>query len=109
MSRADLREIHRRLWRKYRDRLPHTSARLVIFTDNRGYQGQQTDNPETGALTVEVLDDGDMQHAVAVLVHEWGHVLAWGAHDEMHGPIWGVAYAEVFREVYERKRRGRSK
>jgi hypothetical protein len=52
------------------------------------------------------------EHAIDVLVHEWGHALAWNyARDRMpnrktmsrsqreavdHGPEWGVAYSKVY-------------
>ena len=35
-----------------------------------------------------------------VLVHEYAHCRAWGAGDEDHGPLWGCAYAEVYRELF---------
>jgi hypothetical protein len=34
------------------------------------------------------------------LVHEWAHAFAWTTeHPDLddHGPLWGVAYAEVYR------------
>ena len=32
-----------------------------------------------------------------ILMHEWGHVLAWGKDKDDHGANWGIAYAKVYR------------
>lgn len=35
-----------------------------------------------------------------VLIHEYAHCRSWAAEDEDHGPLWGQAYAEVYRELF---------
>lgn len=44
-------------------------------------------------------DIGD-ELALWVLEHEWAHLLVWDASTEDdHGPLWGVAYARVYRTM----------
>ena len=39
--------------------------------------------------------------AIEIVIHEIGHVLAWGKDKQDHGRNWGIAYSKVYRE-YEK-------
>jgi predicted SprT family Zn-dependent metalloprotease len=39
-----------------------------------------------------------------ILAHEWAHCLCWTAEHpnfDDHGPMWGVAYAKVYQQLFE--------
>lgn len=47
------------------------------------------------------------REAIDTLVHEYAHIVAWGADKNDHGPNWGKAYARCYRVVIEREGRKR--
>lgn len=67
------------------------SFRIVVRTRFR----------EKGSRRVRQVYRSELLEA---LVHEWAHCLTWTSDEsslEVHGPIWGVAYAACYRTVIE--------
>jgi hypothetical protein len=73
----------------------------VADLDPQGLLGQS--ELIDGRFVVTLDDDLSPEMRTEVLVHEWAHLLVWGASDQFgdHGPTWGVAYAWVYRCVVD--------
>lgn len=56
---------------------------------------------EDSTFLIEINNTLSEDMAIQMLIHEFAHVLTWNAPEKHHGPIWGVAYAEVY-EVWLR-------
>jgi len=85
--------------------LPPSPISVTVAVEDlspRGLLGLTEFDEDHIVLTLD--DDLGYRLAVAVLLHEWAHVLSWDAPDESgrHGPSWGVAYAWVYRCFAER-------
>ena len=42
------------------------------------------------------------EHAIDVLLHEYAHTVSWKREDDDHGPLWGVAYSNIYRLFLEK-------
>lgn len=44
----------------------------------------------------------DCNHAIDVLLHEYAHTISWRKEPDDHGPLWGVAYSNIYRLFLEK-------
>lgn len=42
------------------------------------------------------------EHAIDVLLHEYAHTISWKKEPDDHGPLWGVAYSNIYRLFLEK-------
>ena len=81
--------------------LPEGKAAIVIQAPMAYFWGR-TFSTDGRLFWITIDTSATPEHQVEILIHEVAHVLSWhaGSHAESsHGPMWGVAYAEVYRAV----------
>lgn len=111
---ADQKAIIRRTKRALLRLLPPRFRKIRVevcrsIQDNAGVVWERRD--KTKGLTLQVLGTVDDITFEDTLVHEFAHILTWGMKKEPegdHGPIWGICYARLYRQLYEPRRRRRT-
>lgn len=51
-----------------------------------------------GVFIIRINKSLAVWHAIEVLLHEYGHAVAWDRDKDDHGPNWGRAYSLVYRK-----------
>lgn len=82
-----------------RQRCPVGHPVTIQVKDADGYHGYA--ERRSGRFFIVISEDLSPEAAEDTLIHEWAHLMTWGMEDDMHGPLWGQAYAKAYRATRE--------
>lgn len=57
---------------------------------------------KNNAFVIKINRELTPEHAIDVLLHEYAHTVSWKKEDDDHGPLWGVAYSNIYRLFLEK-------
>lgn len=105
-SRPDFEALWEALIVGLEERCPPSAPVMVrMFAFPEPWWGRTSFNQRMGMYLIDIESRQPWQATVDTLIHEWAHALVWEASQDPvywgHGPIWGVAYARVYREAVQ--------